>query len=159
LAVPYFAGAIAYAFVPTVLDVYIPLPDTFRLLVACISVLAIVFFVWALGTLGKNWAPSTTGVRSDSVLITSGPYGIVRNPIYLSLLILIPSMAIIAASWVMLVPGFLIAAGLYVQMGREEAELIDHFGDRYREYMKQTPSLIPRIRRTSAPDVKDSTVQ
>jgi protein-S-isoprenylcysteine O-methyltransferase Ste14 len=158
LAVPYFAGAIAYVFVPTLVDFYIPLPTVFRLMIACISVLAMLFFVWALGTLGRNWAPSTTGVRSDSVLITSGPFGIVRNPIYLSLLILIPCMAMLAASWLMFIPGLFISIGLYLQTGREEAELVGHFGDKYREYMKRTPRLIPKIRK-SASGARDSTVE
>ena len=35
---------------------------------------------------------------------------------------------------------------IYMQISGEEAMLIERFGDEYREYMKRTPRLIPRLR-------------
>ena len=105
--------------------------------------------VWGLRVLGKNWAPSTTGVRGDTVLVTTGPYSIVRNPIYLGALILLPSVALVAASWLILLSGLGLTTILYHQVGKEEASLIARFGDAYRDYMKRTPRLVPKLRYTS----------
>ena len=80
-----------------------------------------------------------SGVRNDTVLVTTGPYSVVRNPIYLGIFISLPSLALMSASWLIIVPGLVLSALLYAQMGEEESLLIGRFGDVYREYMKRTP--------------------
>jgi protein-S-isoprenylcysteine O-methyltransferase Ste14 len=149
LAVPYFIGAIAYLIFPSWIPNRIPLPDLIRWFMLCLSTMGVVFMLWGLRVLGKNWAPSTTGVRGGTVLVTSGPYAIVRNPIYVGALILLPCMALVAASWLMLLPGVALTIILYIQVGIEEASLMAHFGDAYREYMKRTPRLLPKLRHGS----------
>ena len=149
LAVPYFIGAIVYVFLPSWTSALIPLPDLFRWFMVLVSTLGLVFMLWGLLVLGKNWAPSTTKVRGDTVLVTTGPYGIVRNPIYLGALILLPSIALEAASWLILLPGLALTIILYLQVGKEEASLIAHFGNAYREYKRRTPRLVPKLRHAS----------
>jgi protein-S-isoprenylcysteine O-methyltransferase Ste14 len=152
LAVPYFVGALLYAFIPSsICPLQIPLPDLFRLLMTCLATLGIAFAVWGLLVLGRNWAPSMTGVRKDTELVTTGPYAIVRNPIYSGALVFLPSLALVAANWLMLLPGLLLCAILYKYVGEEEATLVAHFGDAYREYMTRTPRLVPKLRRARTP--------
>jgi protein-S-isoprenylcysteine O-methyltransferase Ste14 len=147
LAFPYFIGALLYALFPGwITFLSITLPDWFRLIMVGVSTPAILFTMWGLRTLGKNWAPSMSGVRNDTVLVTDGPYGIVRNPIYLGALIFIPSLALVAASWLLLLPGLALSAMLYTYVADEEVTLIDRFGDAYVEYMKRTPRLIPKLK-------------
>ena len=147
LAVPYFLGAVLYGLFPGwIVVLLIPLPDWFRLVMVAVAAAGIFFAVWGLRVLGKNWAPSVSGVRNDTTLVTTGPYGIVRNPIYLGIYVSITSLALVAASWLLLLPGLALCAILYTQMSKEEAALVDRFGDAYREYMKRTPRFIPKIR-------------
>jgi len=146
LAAPYFLGAVLYALVPGWIAVFlIPLPDWFRLVMVGIAAVGLFFAVWAWRVLGKNWAPSVSGVRDDTALVTTGPYGIVRNPIYLGIYAIITSLALVAASWLLLLPGLALCVILYTQMDKEEAALVDRFGDAYREYMKRTPRFIPKL--------------
>ena len=146
LAVPYFVGALVYVLAPSLIaPIIIPLPDWFRAIMVCVAAVGVGFASWGLRVLGKNWAPSMTGVRRDTELVTSGPYAEVRNPIYLGALIFLPSLALVASNWLMLLPAIALCAILYTYVGEEEASVIDRFGDAYREYMKRTPKLFPRL--------------
>ena len=148
LAIPYFLGALVYLLAPSwMVPLLIPLPDWFRAIMACVAFFGVAFAAWGLRALGKNWAPSMTGVRNDTKLVTTGPYAIVRNPIYLGALIFLPSLALVAAYWLMLLPAIVLCIILYAQLDEEEVTVLDRFGDAYREYMKRTPRLIPKLRR------------
>jgi len=96
--------------------------------------------------LGENWAPSLSRVRENAKLITTGPYSMVRNPIYLGILIAFPSISLMSANWLTTIPGLILCILLYNQVGAEEATLVDHFGGAYLEYMKRTPRLFPKLK-------------
>ena len=146
-AVPYFVGTLLYALFPGwVAFLSIPLPDWFRLGIVGVAILGTSFFLWALWSLGENWAPSVSGVRKDTVLVTTGPYGIVRHPIYLGVFILLAALAALAANLLIVLPTLGLLILLYAQLPDEESLLISRFGDEYREYMKRTPRFIPNFR-------------
>jgi protein-S-isoprenylcysteine O-methyltransferase Ste14 len=111
-----------------------------------VAVLGILLVSWGYWVLGKNWAPSVSGVRSDTVLVTSGVYGFVRHPIYLGAFIFLAALALVATNLLILLPTLALLALLYTSIDEEEAMLIDRFGDEYREYMKRTPRFIPTLR-------------
>jgi len=80
-------------------------------------------------------------------LLREGIYGVVRHPRYLSAGIGMVANALIVnylGLYVLLlsalVPG-------YLMLFLEERELVDRFGDAYREYQRDVPRLIPRLRR------------
>jgi protein-S-isoprenylcysteine O-methyltransferase Ste14 len=144
----YFAGAVLYALLPGwIMFLSIPLPGWPRLVMVGVAVLGMAFLLWALRTLGKNWAPSLSGVRKDTSLVTDGPYGIVRHPIYLGAFIFLVAVAVVAANLLIVLPTLALLILLYAQLPDEESMLIDRFGDAYRNYMKRTPRFIPRLRR------------
>ena len=78
--------------------------------------------------------------------MTSGPYHYIRHPIYLGFFTFLIAQALVAANWLILLPALATTMLFYTQIGKEEAMLIDRFGDEYREYMKRTPRFIPKIR-------------
>ena len=143
----YFAGALLYALVPSwVMFVSIALVDWFRLVMLGLALLGFSFLMWALRALGRNWAPSLSGVRRGTFLVTTGPYGIVRHPIYLGVFIFLAAVALLSANLLIILPTVALLILLYAQLPDEESMLIDQFGDEYREYMKRTPRFIPRLR-------------
>lgn len=147
LAVLYFWGALLYVLLPSwVIFLSLLLPDWFRLVMVGVAALGVLFVLWGFRVLGKNWALSLSGVRNDTVLVTTGPYGVVRNPIYFGAFILLAALALMAANLLILLPTLALLAGLYTQIDEEEAMLIERFGDEYREYMKRTPRFIPKLR-------------
>jgi protein-S-isoprenylcysteine O-methyltransferase Ste14 len=147
LAFLYFVGALVYAILPSwVMFLSIPLPDWFRLVMVGVAALGILFVSWGYWALGKNWAPSVSGVRKDTVMVTTGLYGFVRHPIYLGAFIFLAALTLVAANLLILLPTLALLALLYTSIDDEEAMLIDRFGDEYREYMKRTLRFIPKFR-------------
>jgi len=106
-------------------------------------------FVVLLGQVLRFWAAgSIEGYRRETVnagfLVTWGPFGIVRNPLYLgngliglgwSLMSGPVSVLVFCGAFVFLY-GFLI-------IPHEEAFLKERFGETYLEYMARTPRLVP----------------
>jgi len=114
-------------------------------IVGALVALGVGFFVTALIMLGRNFALHAQ-VRGDGELITSGPYAVVRNPIYLGyfLILLATPMAFgHAQSLLIAVPLYLVGGALRIL--REESVLRAHFGAAYEEYAARVKRLIPFI--------------
>ena len=153
----YLAGALLYTLLPDwIAFLAVALPAWFRLLMVCLAALGLAFISWALQRLGRNWAPSMSGVRKDSFLVSTGPYAIIRHPIYLGAFVFLAALSLVTANLLILLPSIVLLALLYTQIGGEEATLIEKFGDEYREYMKRTPRFIPRFRRERSTQTQES---
>jgi protein-S-isoprenylcysteine O-methyltransferase Ste14 len=81
---------------------------------------------------------------SKGNLITYGAYGVVRNPIYSSVTwFILPGVALLALSWVYLVPSIFLYSGVLIFIGVEEKQLTQAFGQKYIDYMARVDRLIP----------------
>lgn len=93
--------------------------------------------------LGKNWSVSLV-LHPDHRLITNGVYCVVRHPMYSSFLLFGAAQAQLLPNWL---AGFLaLVAVLLMCLFRipyEEAMMLEHFGDEYREYTRRTSRLVP----------------
>jgi len=86
-------------------------------------------------------------VREGNTLVTSGPYRLVRHPMYSAALVIAVGLSLLSANW-------LVAAGtllgpVVVFAGRlrdEELMMIDAFGDEYRAYIQRTGRFMPKLR-------------
>lgn len=96
--------------------------------------------------LGRNWTPLLK-LRDDHRLVTSGIYQCVRHPMYAVIFIYMAALGTASGDWLVLSMCALRIALMYVRIGREEALLIERFGDEYRRYMQSTPRLLPRLGR------------
>ena len=99
--------------------------------------------VWARAVLGRNWSSRVT-VKEGHELIRSGPYRIVRHPIYSGLLLMIFGTALLAGQlggFFALVICFL---GFWIKLRQEEILLAQNLPG-YREYIAQTKALVPFI--------------
>jgi protein-S-isoprenylcysteine O-methyltransferase Ste14 len=83
-----------------------------------------------------------------SRLLQDGIYRVVRHPRYLSQAIGVIANGLIInhVGMYILILALLLAG--YVMTVLEERELVDRFGEAYREYQREVPRLIPRLRRT-----------
>jgi len=100
---------------------------------------------WAQVTLGKSWS-DTPRMMKEQTLITSGPYQFIRHPIYTAFVLILGSALLISANWFI----GLAWLGMTVlevasRVGFEESLMLEYFGDQYREYMKKTGRLLPRL--------------
>lgn len=111
-----------------------------------LSILAIPFLIWVGRTLGR-YVSGDLELRDDHTLVTTGPYSRIRHPMYTVYFTFNVAMLLVTANWLLML---LIIIGLLVLYGRviaEEKMLLDKFGDEYREYMRRTGRLLPRLRR------------
>jgi protein-S-isoprenylcysteine O-methyltransferase Ste14 len=91
--------------------------------------------------LGRNWGMPAT-LKENPELITSGPYRVIRHPIYTGILLAAAGTAL-AESLLWLLA--LVAAGVYfvIAARREEHLMAEQFPDQYPAYMRRTKMLIP----------------
>ena len=84
---------------------------------------------------------------SKGKLVTSGAYGVVRNPIYSSVtLFILPAVALLTLTWVYLVPAVFLYSGVLIFIRKEEQQLRLAFGKQYEEYTARVDRLIPFIK-------------
>jgi protein-S-isoprenylcysteine O-methyltransferase Ste14 len=101
---------------------------------------------WAKLRLGR-WFTGTFGVKEGHELVTDGPYGITRHPIYTGLLLMLPGAALVWDSALTLLLAFLLAVPFSFHTVYEEALFEQHFGAAYRDYQRRVPRLVPFARR------------
>jgi protein-S-isoprenylcysteine O-methyltransferase Ste14 len=81
---------------------------------------------------------------SKGDLVTTGAYGVVRNPIYASVTFFIhPAVALLTLAWVYFVPSVFLYMGVVTFIGVEEKQLTDAFGKEYQDYLARVDRLIP----------------
>ena len=110
-----------------------------------IALVGFALLQWAQATLGKNWS-DTPRMLKEQALITSGPYKFIRHPLYAAFILILGSTLLISANWLI----GLTWAGMTVldiasRISFEESLMVEYFGDQYRDYMKKTGRLLPRL--------------
>ena len=122
---------------------------TFDIIIAVITIILAIASVWltitAIKTLGKQWAIAARVVE-DHRLITSGPYRLVRNPIYSGMFGMLIATALAFSTWYAL----LIAVGIFwfgtmIRVRIEEKLLRETFGAAFDDYAASVPPLIPKL--------------
>lgn len=113
--------------------------------------LALMFFgaylnILARKELARSWSPLSSSDNSEK-LIKSGIYTHIRHPIYLSNLIFFSGVTLVAGNWYGWILFILFLEGLRERVKKEEEELYKKFGEEYRTYAKETPLILPRLRR------------
>jgi protein-S-isoprenylcysteine O-methyltransferase Ste14 len=91
--------------------------------------------------LGRNWG-SPMSQKENPELVTGGPYGLIRHPIYSGIILaMFGSMLGLSLLW--LVPLVLFSAYFIYSARREEALMCRQFPGQYPAYMKRTKMLVP----------------
>jgi protein-S-isoprenylcysteine O-methyltransferase Ste14 len=109
-----------------------------------VTVLGLLFSVWARQHLAGNWSQSVT-IKKDHELVTSGPYRLVRHPIYTGLLTAFLGTAIVIGEVRGLLALLLVTAALWLKLRLEENWMREAFGDSYTEYSGRVAALIPGL--------------
>jgi protein-S-isoprenylcysteine O-methyltransferase Ste14 len=108
-----------------------------------VGILSLMLYAWSRLTLGREWS-SPLRMQEKHTLVVTGPYALVRHPIYLSMIFFMTSLSLISANWFMI--AFLIVSfvDLLLRIPKEEQMMIEEFGEEYEEYRRQTGKLLPR---------------
>jgi protein-S-isoprenylcysteine O-methyltransferase Ste14 len=111
----------------------------------CVALIAlgIAFSWWARIHLGPLWSGSVTR-KEDHRVVDSGPYGIVRHPIYTGLLLAVLATAAIKGTILGFAGAFVIIIGLWMKARVEEQWLREELGaEPYDAYRRRVPMLVP----------------
>lgn len=111
------------------------------------------FMLLAMAAFGRIWCLIFVGGKKNNILMTSGPYSIVRNPLYvfsflgvvgLGMTVKNPLLALVLAVAFIAYYPFVVR--------KEEQKLATLFRDEYREYLLRTPRWFPNFGLYSEPD-------
>jgi protein-S-isoprenylcysteine O-methyltransferase Ste14 len=125
------------------------LNTSIEIIVASLTVALSIGSVWivlsAVRTLGKQWSFSARIVH-DHTLVTGGPYGLVRHPIYTGMIGMMIATGLAISTWEALVGAIIFGLlGTTIRIRSEEKLLRSTFGGEFERYAQTVPALFPRL--------------
>jgi protein-S-isoprenylcysteine O-methyltransferase Ste14 len=105
--------------------------------------------LWGRSALGAMYNVSmSVGVQlhAGHRLITSGPYALVRHPMYLGIILAAWGGLLLYCTWACVFAA-VVFLGLAVRARREEQALAAEFGAEWGAYCRRVPGWLPRLRR------------
>lgn len=122
----------------------IGLPDWTRWLGVGIGILCTLGIYWLFSSIGTGITP-TSATRKEHTLVTGGPYRWIRHPLYTFGSSMFVAFGMMADNWFVAALGILAFVAMAIRTPKEEANLIEKFGNEYREYMKHTGRFLPKL--------------
>jgi protein-S-isoprenylcysteine O-methyltransferase Ste14 len=122
-------------------------PGTVRFVAAMVFGLIAAVLPWsAVAHLGRQFR-FNAGLYEDHELVRTGPYAIVRHPIYSSLLAILLCTLCLLTPWQWaLVSLVLFVAGTEIRVHAEDGLLSSRFGPAFAAYRKKVPAYVPFVR-------------
>ena len=103
-----------------------------------LTVACILWVRWSLLELGRQWRVQAV-IAEGHELITGGPYGLVRHPVYLGFMGMLVATALMRGDFVTnVVAVALFNVGTEIRVRAEEKLLREAFGQRFRDYLNRT---------------------
>lgn len=122
----------------------IPVSTLSEIMGVIICMAGVAFAIWARRTLGTNWSAKVT-LKKEHELVQSGPYSIVRHPIYTGFEMATLGPAIVVGQ----LKGFVALAIIFIahvlKIRMEEELMNKQFPSQYAEYAKRVKRLIPFV--------------
>ena len=135
-----------------ILMLFVPIPGLTRQFIAptraavatgfTVQVGSALFYFWTKRYLGRFWS-SAVAIMKDHQLVRSGPYRLIRHPLYTGMLGMFFGTAIVSGQYHALIGT---ALGVFAYWGKiriEERALSEAFGAEYDDYKHHSSALIP----------------
>ncbi|MBI2324701.1 MAG: isoprenylcysteine carboxylmethyltransferase family protein [Chloroflexi bacterium] len=121
-------------------------PDALRWIGLVLIVAGPLLQIWAAATLGRHFDVEIL-VHGAHEVVRSGPYGLVRHPIYTGIALHFIG-AMLATGNLLFIAGTLVVSfpALYQRASAEETLLRQTLGEEYERYARDVPMLVPRVR-------------
>jgi len=135
-----------------ILMLFVPVPGlTRQFLAPTIAVVAIgfavqagsaLFYFWTKQYLGQFWS-SAVAIMKEHQLVRSGPYRLIRHPLYTGMLGMFIGTAIVSGQYHALIGAGLGVFAYWRKIRIEERALSEAFGAEYDDYKRHSSALIP----------------
>jgi protein-S-isoprenylcysteine O-methyltransferase Ste14 len=109
-----------------------------------VTAASLLFAVRARRHIGRNWSAIVT-LKQDHELVTTGPYALVRHPIYTGLLFAFAGSALALGRWRGVLAVAIVFASLWRKLRLEERWMRERFGTAYDDYARRVKALVPYI--------------
>ena len=118
-----------------------------RIAAALVVGVAGIVLAWqAVAHLGRQFRIQA-GLYEDHELVRTGPYALVRHPIYASLLAMLVTTLLLLTPWIWAPLALaLFVAGTEIRVHTEDRLLESRFGDVFRDYRRHVPAYLPFVR-------------
>jgi protein-S-isoprenylcysteine O-methyltransferase Ste14 len=116
--------------------------DTIEQALFVVAAVGLGFTWWARVHLGTLWSGSVTR-KANHRVVKTGPYAIVRHPIYSGLSLALVATALLRPGWPGLIGAALIIASFVIKYRIEERFLMEVLGPEYAAYRKKVAALVP----------------
>jgi protein-S-isoprenylcysteine O-methyltransferase Ste14 len=100
--------------------------------------------LWPVFVLGSRFS-GLVAIQAGHKLQTHGLYGLIRNPSYLGMIVIMLGWGLAFRGWSGIVIALLLLVPLVPRIHAEERLLREHFGAEYEAYVKRTWRLVPLI--------------
>lgn len=115
-----------------------------------ITIAGLAFTWWARIHLGRLWS-ATVGRKKDHRVVDTGPYHLVRHPIYTGILLAALASACMRGTLISATGFVVLVIAFYIKARLEEGFLRAELGhDAYEAYARRTPMLVPFAKQTRA---------
>jgi protein-S-isoprenylcysteine O-methyltransferase Ste14 len=107
----------------------------------------------AIGAMGRLWCSLYISGYKNNTLITTGPYSIMRHPLYF--FSLVGALGVACATETFLIPLIVLIVFVTTYPGvilGEEKRLLDKYGEKFKEYRQKTPAVFPKLSLFEEPD-------
>ena len=94
--------------------------------------------------LGRNWSGEIT-IKTEHELIQSGPYKLLRHPIYTGLLAMYAGTTLVTGEWLAIIGMAMALFAYWRKIQLEQANLKEAFGAEYDSYRRTTWALVPGL--------------
>jgi protein-S-isoprenylcysteine O-methyltransferase Ste14 len=134
----------ARSWLPPVLMVrFAPTGPALPLVGTALVAMGLGFAGWARWHIGRNWSGWVT-LKDDHALVCTGPYRVVRHPIYTGLLLALAGTALGIGEWRGVLAFAFAALGFVLKLRIEEARMRETFPE-YERYRRRVAALIPFV--------------
>lgn len=111
---------------------------------AALTLLGVLFAVWARLVLGRNWSGTVT-IKENHQLMLRGPYAIVRHPIYTGVLFGLLGTSLVYGLVRCFVGVLIVGVAFRLKAQIEERFMMQQFGTQYVEYRQRVRALVPFV--------------
>lgn len=121
-------------------------PASIRWAMVAVAAAGFLFCWWARIHLGRLWSGTVTR-KADHHVVDTGPYAIVRHPIYTGIIAAAFATVVARGTYLSLLGAVLIVAGFWIKARLEERFLRTELGaEAYDAYARKTAMLVPFVR-------------
>jgi protein-S-isoprenylcysteine O-methyltransferase Ste14 len=99
--------------------------------------------LWCYSIMGDSWRMGINR-KEQNALVTRGPFGVVRHPIYLFQIVMLVGAALLLPTWLSLLIVLVHVVCVLIKATDEESYLLTVHGDEYRAYRSRTGRLFPK---------------